>query len=483
MNLKQIKNYIKESYTNGSDLVIRNIKVKKKNLLYVYLESVSSDDKISNFFMKNVSQYVTSSKMLTSNLFEKLKNSIPNSHMFIETKLDDCFYKLASGFTCIFIEDNDDYISIETKASLDRGITESTAEAIIRGPKDSFTENNSINLGLIRKRIKDQNLCFDEIIVGRKTKTKVTISYIKTIAHKKNIDRIKKVINDIDIDGIIDSGYIRDFLTKDNPTVFPKLKSSERPDVACISLLEGKIVILVENTPFVLVTPALLIDFIHTPEDYYQKDSNINFTRVLRFICMVITILTPGLYVAVTAFNQEIIPNELLISLAVQRDGVPFPTAFEVMMMILTFEVLRESDTRLPSKMGAAISIVGALVLGEAAVSAGIVSPIVIIIVAITSISGLLFTDIDFVNALRWWRLLFLLLGSICGLIGVLLAFIMFINKLSSIVTDDVPYLAPFSPLYVSELKDSIIKFPTNKLKDRISYLTKNLTKLGDKNE
>jgi spore germination protein KA len=221
----------------------------------------------------------------------------------------------------------------------------------------------------------------------------------------------------------------------------------------------------------------------HTPEDYYQKTSNVNFTRILRFLALFLTIITPAFYIAVTTFNQEMIPNELLISLAIQQDGVPFPTAFETMMMMIVFEILRESDIRIPSPMGAAISIVGALVLGDAAVSAGIVSPIVIIVVAITSICGLLFTDIDFVNAIRIWRLIFILFATLAGLIGIVIAGIIFIAKLSDVVTDDVPYLTPFSPLYINGLKDSFIRFPINNLKYRPSYLTKNRKKLGDKSE
>lgn len=484
MKLEKIEKYIKDSYHNSSDLVIRNIKIKDKKILYVYLESVSSDDKISNFFMKDISSYVKEKKYSVNNLFDLLKNSIPNSHMIIERNIEEAFYRLGGGFTIIFVEDSDSYICIETRIKLDRGVSESTSETIIRGPKDSFTENNSINLGLVRKRIKDKNLWFDEIIVGRRSKTKVTISYIKDIAEESKVNEIKKSIHKIDIDGILDSGYLKDFLTKKTASSFPRMKSSERPDMACTALLEGKIVIFVESSPFILITPSTLVDYIHTPEDYYQKTANINLTRIIRALSFFLTIITPAFYIAITTFNQEMIPNELLISLAVQREGVPFPTAIEVLIMILTFEILRESDIRLPSTMGAAISIVGALVLGEAAVSAGIVSPIVIIVVAITSISGLLFTDIDFVNGIRWWRFIFLFFATISGLIGLIIAGILFITKLASMVTNGTPYLAPFSPFNLVGLKDSIIRFPINKLKKRPIYITdKDQTKLGDYNE
>lgn len=479
MNIDKIEKYIMKSYHNSSDIITRKIKIKNNEILYVYLESVSSDDKVSDFLMKGINY---SKKLLTLNLFEQLKNTIPNSHLIIETKLEECFTKLASGFTCIFIDGENNYISVETKMQLDRGVTEATSENIVRGPKDSFTENNAINLGLIRKRIKDKNLWFDEMKIGRRTKTKVTISYISDIANQNTVKKVKEKLKKIDIDGIIDSGNINDFLIEDK-ALFPQIRSTERPDMACNSLLEGKIVILVENSPFVLILPITINEFLHSAEDYFQKSSNVNFTRMIRYFSFMLTIAIPGLYIALTTFIQEIIPNELLISLAVQRDGVPFPTVLELVIMITTFEILRESDIRLPSSMGAAISIVGALILGEAAVSAGIVSPIVIIVVAITSISGLLFTDIDFVNAIRWWRLIFIIFSSLAGLIGFVIATIIFINKLSSMVYNNVCYLAPFSPLYIESLDDSIIKLPANKLKYRSSFVTKNITKLGDTND
>lgn len=484
-DIKNIEKQIKKEFGDSSDLIFRTIKTKEQELLYVYLESVSSDDKVSDFLMKDLSYYVKNKKEKSfESLFSMLENSIYNSHLNVENNIDDIYYKLSSGYTIIFVNGEEKAISIETKADLNRSIAESTSEVIVRGPKDSFNENHAANIGLIRKRIKTNKLWFKEQLVGKQTKTKVTIAYIDGIADSKKVEEIEKIIGNIDIDGIIDSGYIRDFLIKKNTTSFPKLKSTERPDVACASLLQGKIVIMVENTPFVLITPSVLVDFIHTPEDYYQKTSNINFTRILRTIALFLTIITPAFYIAVTTFNQEMIPNELLISLAIQQDGVPFPTAFEVIMMMITFEILRESDIRIPSPMGAAISIVGALVLGDAAVSAGIVSPIVIIVVAITSICGLLFTDIDFVNAIRIWRLIFILFATLAGLIGIVVAGIIFITKLASITTNDVPYLVPFSPLRFTELKDAIIRFPINKLKKRPHYLApNNQTKLGDQNE
>lgn len=480
-NVDTILEKIVKDYGNSSEIVKRTINIGKQKIGYIYLESVSSDDKISNFFMKDISDYVKNRKKnLFEALFTSLENSIPNSHLQTVDTYDKLYYFLSSGYTAIFVDDESRGIVIETKSQLDRGVTEASSEAVVRGPKDSFTENNATNLGLIRKRIKDSNLWFDETVVGRRTKTKVTIAYIQDVADKERVQHIKQKLEQIDVDGILDSGYIREFILKENKSSFPQFKSTERPDIACSALLDGKIVVLVENSPFVLITPGLLIDYLHSPEDNYQKPINTNFTRILRFLAFIITIITPGFYIAVTTFNHQMIPNELLISLALQREGVPFPTAFEILMLIITFEILRESDIRIPNAMGAAISIVGALVLGDAAVSAGIISPIVVIIVAITAISGLLYTDIDFVNATRLWRIIFIFASMTAGLVGFVIAGIIFITKLCSLETGNVPYLAPISPFYSQDQANFLFRKSRDKVRYRPKFLSqKNRKRMG----
>lgn len=479
-NVDNYFEYINKALGESSDIVNRKIKINNTFIGYVYLESVSSDDKVSDFLMKGLN-YIKKTNI--DNLTIALQNSIPNSHLNIKEDKKEIFFYLASGFTCIFIDNEKSYIVVETKTKLDRGIVESTSEAIIRGPKDSFTENHNINIGLIRKRIKDKNLWVEDKIIGRRTRTKISIVYIKDIADKSLIKNIKEKLNNIDIDGILDSGYIREFLLDGKKGALPQFLSTERPDLVSSSLLQGKITILVENSPYALIIPALLVDFLHAPEDDYQKPINVTFVRALRSLAFILTILLPGLYVALTTFNQEIIPNELLISLAVQREGVPFPTAVETLMMILTFEILRESDIRIPNASASSIGIVGALVLGEAAVTAGVVSPIVIIIIGVTSIGGLLFTDIDIVNGIRWWRIIFLLFSASMGLIGFVVALLIFIIKLSSMEYNGVSYLSPFSPLNAEGFKDAILRFPRNKLFKRPSYLTKNTIKLRSEDE
>ena len=465
MNLSRNKNYNIKNIYKSSDLVIRTI---NKKISYIFLESVSSDDKISDYLSKSL--FTNYKKILNSKIKE------------IKT-FEDVYFYLNSGFTIIFINGKNKALAVETRETLDRGITEVSSEMGIKGPKDSFTENFNKNLGLIRKRIKDPNFKIKEYQVGRRSKTKVGIIYIEDIAYKDNVKYVINKIKNIDIDAILDTGYIRDFLTKNQKTVFPTIINTERPDLVCASLLEGKIAIIVDNTPFVLVMPGLLNNFIHASEDSYQKALNVSFTRLIRLLAMIATVFVPSFYVAVTTFNQEVIPDTLLISLAIQRSSVPFPTSVAVFILMLTFELLRESDIRLPEKMGTSISIVGALVLGDAAVSAGIVSPIVVIIVAISSVTGLLFSDTDLINALRFYKFLSLFLSSTMGLIGFTVSFLLMFINLCSIESMGVPYLTPFTPLNIDALKDSLIMFPRNKMKKRASYLTNNITRIGESHE
>lgn len=479
---QNVINKIKKLYGNSSDLQTRLIKTKNKDIGILFMESSSGSDGISDNIIKGI-DYTLNNKSIFENIFDSLKNTIFNAQLLTTKDFSEFPYYLSSGFTIIVIDDSKEAIVLETRAQIDRGVTESTSEPILRGPKDSFTENHSKNLGLVRKRIKDPNLWFEDTKIGTRTQTKVTIAYLNDVADKKCIEEVKQVLKKIDIDGVLDSGNIREFLLKQK-SVFPQILSTERPDLVCQSILNGKIAILVENSPFAIILPNVFTDFIHTSEDYYQKPLNISFTRILKLLALIITLFTPAIYIAITTFDQTVVPDELLISLAVQREGVPFPTFFEVILLMMIFEILRESDIRLPANMGASMSIVGALVLGQAAVDAGIVSPIAVIVVAITSICSLIFNDVDFMNGIRAWRLIFMVTATFFGLIGLVAASLIWIIKLSSLDAFGVPFLAPFSPFIKPSQKDAVIRYPLPKIFKRPLYLNgQDQTKQGGNNE
>jgi len=333
-DIKKNIDTIKKEFGNTPEIILRNLKKGKTKISYIYFESVGSDDKVSNFLMKSINK--TDSKNMFTSIFDFLNNNIANSHLTITDSFDEIFYFLSSGFTCIFVDGYNQAIGVETKIVLDRGVTEANTEKVIRGPKDSFTENPAKNLGLIRKRIKDKNLWFEEVKVGRRTKSRVDIAYIKDIADNNNVKLIKEKLLKIDIDGILDSGYVRSLLEKKDLSSFPRCISTERPDIVCMALLKGKIAVLVENSPYVLIFPAVLMDFMHSSEDYYEKNLNVTFNRILRVLCFILTIIIPGLYVALMTFNHEIIPDKLLMSLAIQRQGVPFTTPLSVILFLCT---------------------------------------------------------------------------------------------------------------------------------------------------
>ena len=469
-NAKKIIEKTKKLYGNSPDINTRLINVKGTNIGIIFLESSSQASTISDFIIKGT-LYASSNKTIFQNIFEALKNNLFNSQLFTIKDYNQFPYFLSSGFTIVVVDGIDEAIIMETRGQLDRGVTESTSEPILRGSKDSFTESHSKNLGLIRKRIKDPNLWFDEIKLGRRTQTRISIAYINGIADPQKLKEIKKRLKKIDIDGVLDSGNIRDYLV-DKKSAFPQIQSTERPDVTSQALLSGKIVIFVENCPFTLIMPNVFIDYLHTSEDQYQKSSNITFTRVLRTIALIITIFTPAIYIAITTYDQNTIPDKLLISLAIQREGVPFPTAFEIILLTTIFEILRESDLRSPSSMSAAMSIVGALVLGQAAVDAGIVSPITVIVVAFTSICSLVFTDIDFMNGIRTWRFIFILAASILGIIGILSFTIIWLVKLSSLENLETSFLSPFAPFSKQDQNDAIYKAPEENLITRPDYIS-----------
>ena len=463
---------IKKIYGNSSDINTRTFKVNNKKIGCIFLESSSSASTISDFIVKSM-VYIEKSNNIFNDLFTSLENNLFNSQLFTINDFNDFPYYLSSGFTIIIVDGINKAIVMETRANLDRGVTEATSEPIIRGSKDSFTESHSKNLGLIRKRIKDENLWFDEMNIGRRSKTRVTIAYINKIADKTKIKQIKKRLKTIDIDGILDSGNIRDYLTLQK-SIFPQIKSSERPDLTCQELLNGKIIILVENSPFALILPTIFLDYIKSPEDQNQKSINITFTRILRFLALILTIFTPAIYIAIVTYDQNTIPDKLLISLAVQREGVPFPTYFEIILFMTVFEILRESDIRSPTNMSTAMSIVGALVLGQAAVDASIVSPITIIIVAVTSICGLIFQDTDFINGIRFWRYVFIIASSMFGIIGILSIALIWITKIASLENLGASFLSPLAPFDKDANKDTIIKYPTPTIFKRPKYISQN---------
>ena len=473
---EKIVDRIKEEFKNTPDLIIKKVKLSLFDTIYVlYLETVSSSNKVNNYILKNLSNF--GSFKNTKKL--DLASLIPGPNTKEIKNIDEIEYFITNGFT-IVIRDNT-ILGIETRADINRGIPTPDTEPAPNGPKDAFTENYQINLGLIKKRLKSSKLKTEEFTIGRKTLTKVGLLYFDDIAEEETINLIKDKLNKIDIDGILDSSMIGQLICEEDKTHFPTYQITERPDFVSKALLEGKLVIVMDTSPFAIILPAFFIDFINPGIDNYHKSKNINFLKIIRFACFFLSMTVPAIYIALVNYNQETIPTELLVSFSIQRDGVPFPSIIEVLIMLFICEMLRESDLRFPNAYGSAISILGALVLGDAAVSAGIVSPITIIIIALTFMASLIFTEIEVSNALRNLRFIFLFAATFYGILGLVFATFYFLIRINKIHSFGKPYFYPLVPFDKTYLLKTALKGPLRKDKKRSSILTKsNQIKQGE---
>lgn len=465
---------LKKDTNNSSYIIYREKYIKKTKIDIIYNETLTDQDKMSNYIYRSL-DYIDSIYKEKDLLYDIIKNNISNIKIKeIKNYQDICKY-LNNGFVILLIED--DYsLALEVKKNLTRSIEKPMTETTIRGSMDAFTENIETNMGLIKRRIKSNKLWNEDIEIGKYTKNKISILTIDGITDNNLKEYITNKLNSIEIDNVTDTGTLKHLLDKETKTIFPTAITTERPDKVVSSLLRGKTVIIIDNCPFALIMPIDINDFFLSQDDKDSNYINNSLTRVLRYLAFFITVLTPGVYIALTTFNQEMIPLELLTSFASQRSTVPFPAFFEAILMFISFEILRESDYRIPNISNSALSIVGALILGEAAVNAGIVSPIMIIIVAITAISALVVVEPELSSAIKWYRILFMLGGTTIGIFGVFIVFIIFTTNLCSITSFSKSYMMPFTPIN-EDIKNSIIKFPLINRKKRNKYLTNNITR------
>ncbi|HHX25255.1 MAG TPA: spore germination protein, partial [Firmicutes bacterium] len=372
----------------------------------------------------------------------------------------DFLSSIAAGKCGIVIDGSSETLVCDVRGFETRSIEEPQSEVVIRGPREGFTEVLRINTSLLRRRIRDPRLWIEEFTVGRVSRTQVAIVYIKGIANDKVVQEARDRITRIDIDSIQESGELEEYLEDAPFSPFPTILRTERPDRVAGALFEGRIAILTDGTPFVLIVPVTFLMFLTSPEDYYERFFIASAIRLLRYASFFIAFLLPALYVAITTFHQEMLPTPLVLAIAAQREGVPFPAVFEALLMEVAFEILREAAVRLPKIYGPAISIVGVLILGEAAVRAGLVSSAMIIVVALTAIASFVTPIFSLSIAVRLLRFPIILLGGTLGLFGVVFGFLIVGIHLSSLRSFGVPFLEPIAPVVVSDLKDALIRLP-----------------------
>lgn len=452
---------LKKEFNKSSDLKYKEI----DKIHVVFLESICSSDKLNDYIFKSIT--------LNKNYFF-LRDIISGPMVVYITDYRLIKDYLLNGFALIY--DDKDMLVCEVKGNLYRSVTEPLAEKAVNGPKDAFNESILMNLGLIKRRIRSEHLINEDYTLGRKTKNKVSLLYLDDIAKIKYVKKVKRNLEKIDIDGIIDIEVLSQIL---NPSLnpLPTILKTERPDTVCSALLEGKIVLIADNSPYALIMPAFFVDFINPQSDKYVKSVNVNFLKLIRFLCFVISITLPAMYISIVNYNPETIPLNLLLSFQAGRSGVPFPSAFEAIFMILLCTILRESDIRFPSNYGSSISILGALILGEAAVAANIVSPIMIIVIGITFVTGLVFNNGDVIDGLRYYRLFLLLSATVLGLYGFFISLFFIIVNLISMKTLDEPYMFPIAPLEDTYLFKTFLR--KNKDNKRSKVLSNNINKVS----
>jgi len=471
-NIKAVKN----NFGNSFDLVINHFCLSGIDFACIYIHSLV-DINIINSLSQEIFSFKqelgSSNKGKTKNIEEILFNLQGFRKSRIAFDYETLYDEILLGNTVILIEGSKRFLSVSSFSSDGRPVEEATSQTVIRGPKESFNENIYTNVLLIRKRLRSDLLRFEKKQVGRYTKTTIGIMYIEGIAKESFLQEIKSRLDSIQIDGVFEGGYIEELTKDDRYSVFPTYKSTERPDTVAASLLEGKIAVLVDGTPFVLTIPSVFFDFFQSSEDYYHHFVIASMIRVIRYVALILTMLVPSFYIAVTTFHQEILPTPLLISIAAQREGVPLPVFWETLLMEFVFEILREAGIRMPRAIGSAISIVGALVLGQAAVNAGFISAAIVIIVSITAISSFAIPSYEMANAIRAVRFALMPLAALLGLYGIIFGLMILLFHLCKIKSLTFPYLTPFSPRIRNNKGDAIFRYPLWSLRKRPAGISK----------
>ncbi|SMO46913.1 spore germination protein [Melghirimyces algeriensis] len=376
------------------------------------------------------------------------------------SQLKETVDSLLSGDAILFVDGYSEGLIIGAKGWEKRGVEDPRAEAVVRGPREGLTETLRVNTGMIRRRLKDPDLRLKDFKVGERTKTNLTMMFIQGIVDDTLVKEIEKRIQEIRIDSVLESGYIEEMIGDATLSPFPVLQNTERPDAVVAHLLEGKVGILVDGTPHVLIAPAVFTQFYSSPEDYYERYMIATFLRLLRLVAFFIALLLPALYIAFISFHPEMIPSKLAIALAAGRSTVPFPSIVEALMMEMSVEILREASIRLPGPIGPTIGIVGALVIGEAAVTAGVVSPLMVIVVGLTTISSYANPNYSAAISIRLLRFPMMIVASILGLYGLVIALLLLLLHMIKLRSFGVPYMAPFAPLRIKDVKDTLIRIP-----------------------
>lgn len=469
-DLRENMEYCKRVMGNSNDLMMRPLQcLHKWPAVMLYIDGLVDVQILNHSIMESLLQKQDLPEFSADDEhLSYLQNDILiASNVMLVDDIEDVLNALLSGSAILLLEGSVKGLKIGAAGWEDRSVGEPVSQTVVRGPMEGFNENLRTNTSLIRKRIRDPHLWIEEREIGRVTKTRVAVLYLEHIVDQEIVQELRQRLDEIDIDSILESGYIEELVQDKTGTIFPTVYNSERPDTVSAALLEGRVAIIVDGTPFVLLVPALFVHFFQSPEDYYQRADISTLIRMIRYLAFFIALLAPSFYIAITTFHQEMLPTNLLISLAAQREGVPFPAFIEALLMELTYEILREAGIRIPKTVGQAVSIVGTLVIGQAAVDAGVVSAAMVIIVSITAISSYVIPENGLSISVRILRFVLMILAAAFGFYGILIVLLITVTHLCSLRSFGVSYMSPFAPFIQKDLKDTIFRVPWSHMKTR----------------
>lgn len=379
--------------------------------------------------------------------------------------------KVLMGFTALLIDGTPDALLLNTVKVKTRNIDEPISESLVRGPREGFTESLTDNTALLRKHGENGDLLLLKFVVGKRAKRNLVVAYMKEIADHSLVEEVKQRIAKINIDHVQESGYVEQLIEDNYLSPFPQVQSTERPDRVIGALMEGRVAILLDGTPFALIVPVTFSMMLQSPEDYYERWIAGTLVRMLRFFAAFVSVSVPSLYISFISFHQGLIPTELAITIIGTRRGVPFPSIVEALIMEVSIEILREAGLRLPKPIGPAMGIVGGLIIGQAAVQAGIVSPIMVIVVAVTAISSFAMPTYSLGISLRFLRFLAMFSAAMYGLYGVILFFLLICSHLVKLTSFGVPYASPAVPYRLRDWKDYVVRMPIKMMKRRPKML------------
>ena len=434
----------------------------------IYLDNLSSRDEIEMHIIRPLVLSLGGLGRLDGNVFEHVLNRALTTVDYSEKdSLGDCVNALLMGDTLILVDGFSKGIVVSTKGWPGRGVQSAENEVVLQGSKEAFTETLRTNSVLVRRRIRDTRLKLKQKVVGVRSRTDVGIMYMEGVVREDILKELERRLELIEIDAIMDVGYIEQLLEDDWLSPFPQFQTTERPDKAAAAILEGRIVVLVDNSPLALILPATLNTFMQAAEDYYQGWQIMSMVRLLRFVAAFMGLALPALYISVAVYHPSMLPTLLIYKLAEARRDVPFPAALEVILMDFAFELLREAGVRLPGAIGGTIGIVGGLIIGQAAVEAGLVSPIVVIIVAITGLCTFVIPSFQLVNGLRVMKYVLIFFAATLGIFGFWIGMLFVIIHLASLKSFGIPYMTPFVSVHIPDTQDSVFRAPLFMLRNR----------------